>query len=173
MERTLHHVFKVWFADVNRFHDVFWQAHISVRPFWLVVDFDAAVWSWKPKWKHRRNVSLSGKSGQTTAPAWSENINQASCELFCVPVIVRGRHSIRFGAWVSICFLAAWLSPTVLHVASFELHVGIPLSLEELRPLGQQPNQARSNGSISFRQSIIWQRRKWKIRPIKIRFSIV
>ena len=39
-----------------------------------------------------------------------------------------------------------------------------------MRPLGQQPNQVRPNGSISFRQSITWQRRKWKIRSIKIRF---
>ena len=53
-------------------------ARISVRPFWLVVDFDATIWSWKPKSKHRRNVSLSGKSGQTMAPTWSENINLAS-----------------------------------------------------------------------------------------------
>ena len=68
----------------------------SVRPFWLVVDFDATIWSWKPKSKHRRNVSLSGKSGHTTAPAWSENINLASRELICAQMILKGRHSLRF-----------------------------------------------------------------------------
>ena len=96
MELTLYQIFKVWFADVHRFHGVFWQALISVRPFWLVVDFDAAIWSWKPKSKHRRNVSLSGKSGKTTAPTWSENINLASHELIGAQVILKGRHLFRF-----------------------------------------------------------------------------
>ena len=93
---SLYHVFKVWFADVHRFHGLFWQARISVRPFWLVVYFDAAIWSWKPKSKHRRNVSLLGKSGQTTVPTWSENINLAYCELIRAQVILKGRHSLRF-----------------------------------------------------------------------------
>ena len=33
------------------------------------------------------------KSGQTTAPAWCENINLASLELICAQVILKGRHS--------------------------------------------------------------------------------
>ena len=91
MELTLHHVFKVWFAGVHRFHGVFWQARISVRPFWPVVGFGAAIWSWKPESTHRRNVFLSGKNGQTTAPTCSENINLVSRELICVQVILKGR----------------------------------------------------------------------------------
>ena len=46
---------------------MYFDTRISIRPFWWVVDFDAAIWSWKPNSRHRRNVSLSGKSGQTTA----------------------------------------------------------------------------------------------------------
>ena len=115
MELTLYHVLKLWFADVHRFSDVFWQARISVRPLWLVLDFDAAIWSWKPKSKHRRNVSLSGESGETTAPAWSENINLASRERMCAQVILKGRHSLRFVHEFAFgnCFqrLAAWVSP--------------------------------------------------------------
>ena len=84
------------YADVHRSHDVFWQARINVRPFWLVVDFDAAIWSWQPKSKHRRNVFLSGKSGQTTATALSEKVNLASHELICAQVTLKGRHSLRF-----------------------------------------------------------------------------
>ena len=37
MELTLYHVLKLWFADVHRFHDVFWQARISVRPKTLAI----------------------------------------------------------------------------------------------------------------------------------------
>ena len=98
---------------------------VSACPFWLVVDFDSAIWSWKPKSKHRRNVSLSGKSGQTTAPAWGENINLASRELICAQVIFKGRHYFHFGSWVRIYFqrLAAWVSPTALRMTSLELHV--------------------------------------------------
>ena len=115
MELTLYHVLKLWFADVHRYYDVFWQGRISVRPFWLVLDFDAAIWSWKPKSKHRRNVSLTGKSDETTAPTWSENINLASRELICAQVILKGRHYLRFlhEFAFGICFqrLAAWVSP--------------------------------------------------------------
>ena len=62
MELTFYHVLKLWFADVHRFHDVFWQARISVRAFWLVGAFDAAIWSWKPKSKHRQvQIEKKGK----------------------------------------------------------------------------------------------------------------
>ena len=118
-----------------------------------LVDFDVAIWSWKPKSKHQQNLSLSGKSGQTTAPAWSENINLASHELTCAHVILKGRHSFHVGAWVRICFqrFAAWVSPTALRMMSFELRMGIPSSSEGMRPPGQQPNQARSYGSSAAR----------------------
>ena len=36
----------------------------------------------------------SRKSGQTTAPAWSENTNLASRELICAQVILKGRQSL-------------------------------------------------------------------------------
>ena len=48
------------------------------RPFWRMVDFDAAIFSWKPKSKHRGNISLSGKSGESTTPTSSKTINLAS-----------------------------------------------------------------------------------------------
>ena len=49
-----------------------------------------------------------------------------------------------------------------------ELHVYIMLTF-----IFCEINDIYINGSISFRQSIIWQRRKWKIRPIKIRFFFI
>ena len=55
-------------------------------------------------------------------------------------------------------------------VRDVEMHVGIHNSSEGMRPLGQQPSQARPNGPIECHQSIIWQRRKWEIRPIKMYF---
>ena len=81
----------------------------------------------KPKSKHRRNVSLSGKSGQIMVPASSENINLASREIICAQMILKSRHSLRFGVRVRICIqrLATWESPTALRVTSFELHVVI------------------------------------------------
>ena len=128
MELTLYHVFKVWFADVHRFHDVFWQARISICPFWLVVDFDTAIWSWKSKSKIWWNVSLWGKSGQTTAPIWSENINLASRELICAPVILKGRHSLcfmhEFTSFFKTCCLGK--PSAALRMTSFELHVMAP-----------------------------------------------
>ena len=39
---------------------------------------------------------LSGKSDQTKAPTWSENINLASRELICAQVVLKGRHTLRF-----------------------------------------------------------------------------
>ena len=87
------------------------------------------IWSWKPKSKHRRNVSLSGKSGQTTPPTWSENINLASRELICAQVILKGRHSLRL-CMSSHLFSTTWCLGKPrrhLRVTSFELHVGIPL----------------------------------------------
>ena len=45
-----------------------------------------------------KRVCLLGKSGQTTVPAWSENINLASRELICAQVILKCSHSLRFGA---------------------------------------------------------------------------
>ena len=68
--------------------------------------------SWKTKSKLRRNVSLWAKSGQTMAPAWSENISLATREPICAQVIFTGRHS-PLCARVCICFqrLAAWVSP--------------------------------------------------------------
>ena len=68
---------------------------------------------------------LSSKSGQTTAPAWGENIILASHEL-CAHVISKIRHCLCFGAWVCICFkrLPAWESPTALRMTSFEFARG-------------------------------------------------
>ena len=43
MELVLYHVLKLWFAEVHSFHEVFWQARISVRSFWLVIDFDVLL----------------------------------------------------------------------------------------------------------------------------------
>ena len=40
---------------------MYFDTGISVRPFWPVVDFDADIWSWKLKSKHRRNVSVGQK----------------------------------------------------------------------------------------------------------------
>ena len=121
MELTLH-VFKTWFADTYTGPMMHFDRRVSTYE-WRVVDFVMAIWSWRPKSKHRRNVSLSGKSGQTTASTSSENINLASRELICAQVILNNRHSPRFSAWVRICFqrLAAWERPTALRMTSFEL----------------------------------------------------
>ena len=55
-----------------------------------------------------------------------------------------------FCARIRICLqrLAAWVSPmfSALRVASFELHVGIPLSSEGMRLLGKKPN-SRAHGA--------------------------
>ena len=77
-----------------------------------MVDFDAGIWSRKPKSKHRRNVFLSGKSGQTTAPAWSENINSSISWTYLSSGGFTGQAFSPFCAWVGICFqrLAAWVS---------------------------------------------------------------
>ena len=63
--------------------------------------------------------------------------------------------------YVLVCFsnklLQAWESLTALHVTSSESHLGIPQSLEGVCPQQQQPNQARSHGSVDCWQSIICQ----------------
>ena len=160
MELTLYHVFKVWFADVHRFHDVFWQARISVRPFWLVVDFDATIWSWKPKTSTRR--VFVGQKFQTTAPARSENINLVSRELICAQVILKGRHSLRFVHEFASVFN--------------DLLLGKPKSAARGVIWTARGNSIIIGANASARatakpSTIKWfyQRRKWKIWPIKIR----
>ena len=80
-----------------------WNSHMYTGP---MIYFDRRVSTYvhfgerpsgsrKPKSKHRRNVSLLGKSDQTMAPAWNENINLASHELICAQVILKCRHSLR------------------------------------------------------------------------------
>ena len=86
----------------------------SVRPFWPVVDFNAAIWSWKPKSKHRRNVSLLGKRkwpNHGTRVEW-EYKSSISWTYLCSGDFKRQALS-PFCAWVHICFqrLAAWVSP--------------------------------------------------------------
>ena len=49
-------------------------AYSSLLYEWLILALQG--W-WKPKPIYRQNVSL-GKSGQTTVPTWSQNINLAS-----------------------------------------------------------------------------------------------
>ena len=90
---TLYHVFKAWLACKYTGPIMYFDRCVSgyVRPFWRVIDFDAAISSCKSKSKRRGNVSLSCKNGQTTAPAWSENINLASCELICTQVILESK----------------------------------------------------------------------------------
>ena len=43
--------FKAWFEErYTGPHDLFWQARTAyISPFWRVVDFDTAIWSWNPK----------------------------------------------------------------------------------------------------------------------------
>ena len=86
-----------WHCTMYSNHDLMYfdrrvSAYISF--FWRVVDLDAAISSWKSKSKHQGNVCLSGKSGQSMAPAWSENI--ASREPICAQVILKSMH---FPVW--------------------------------------------------------------------------
>ena len=111
-ELTLRHLFKVWFADVHRFHDVFWQARISVHPFWLVVDFDAAILIIKTQ------VTISTKRASVgqkwpnhgTCVEW-EYKSSISWTYLCSCDFKRQAFS-PFCAWDRICFqrLAAWVS---------------------------------------------------------------
>ena len=64
---TLYHVFKTLFADRYTGPIMYfdWRVSAYVSPFSQVVNFDAAISLWNLKSKHRRNVSLLGKRGQT------------------------------------------------------------------------------------------------------------
>ena len=64
-----------------------------------------------------KRISVRQKWPNHGSP-WSENINLASRELISAHVMLKGRHSLRFGAWVQR--LAAWVSPIALRVTSFE-----------------------------------------------------
>ena len=102
MELALYHVFKTWFAAVHRFHDGFWQAGISERPFWGMVDFDAAIgimktqvktsmkrvsvgqkWPNHGVWEYKSSISSGDFKKQAFSPFWcmSSHLFSTTCYL--------------------------------------------------------------------------------------------
>ena len=109
MELTLYHVLKIMVCWCTQVPWGIWQARISVRPFSLVVDFDAAIWSWKPKWTKR--VSGQRWPNHGTRVEW-EYKSSISWTYLCSGGFKR-QAFFPFCARVRICFqrLAAWVSP--------------------------------------------------------------
>ena len=119
MELTLYHVFKVWFADVHRFHGVFWQGHISVHPFLAQDRFWCGHLIMKTqlktstecvpvgqKWSnHRSHLEWDYISSISWTYVCSGDFQRQAFSLFCAWVHI---YLQRFAAWVSPVQCCAW-----------------------------------------------------------------